>query len=220
MDTTQFLETRSLSRESFARLAQVITSEIGIKMPDSKMPMVQSRLIRRVRELRLGSVEQYSDYLLRASNHHERGHLINAITTNKTEFFREAHHFAFLRSVVLPALTASVRTGASRRLRVWSAGCSSGEEPYSIALTMRKAVMPWMRLALRGITHPPFDESFLNDPTATLFVLAPPEGSIAGAASNASRCGRAGPLPDTQSGTSPAPSRADIETARLPLQSP
>jgi Type IV secretory system Conjugative DNA transfer len=52
----------------------------------------------------------------------------------------------------------------------------------SIALTMRKAVMPWMRLALRGITHPPFDESFLNDPTATLFVLAPPEGSIAGAA--------------------------------------
>jgi chemotaxis protein methyltransferase CheR len=66
--------------------------------------------------------------------------MINAITTNKTEFFREAHHFALLRSTVLPALAAASRAGAPRRLRIWSAGCSSGEEPFSIALTVMEAL--------------------------------------------------------------------------------
>ncbi len=79
----------ALSPASFARFASFITGELGIKMPESKLAMVQSRLLRRVRELRLQSVEQYAEYFFAAAGAEEREHFINAITTNKTDFFRE-----------------------------------------------------------------------------------------------------------------------------------
>lgn len=124
-----------LSPASFARLADFITSELGIKMPDSKQTMVQSRLLRRVRDLRLQSVEQYAEYFFASSSSEEREHFINAVTTNKTDFFREPQHFAFLRDVVLPEAS---RNAARRHLRfkAWSAGCSSGEEPYTLAMVL------------------------------------------------------------------------------------
>jgi hypothetical protein len=79
----------TLSPASFARLARFITAELGIKMPDSKLTMLQSRLLRRVRELRMHSLEEYSKYFFDSSHGEEREHFINAITTNKTDFFRE-----------------------------------------------------------------------------------------------------------------------------------
>src|ERR1035438_5236301 len=101
-------------------------------MPESKLTMVQSRLLRRVRELRMESLEKYSDYFFASSNSEEREHFINAITTNKTDFFREPQHFAYLCDVVLPAWSHGGRPGA--RFKAWSAGCSSGEEPYTLAI--------------------------------------------------------------------------------------
>jgi chemotaxis protein methyltransferase CheR len=123
-----------LSPASFARFAQFITRELGIKMPESKASLVQSRLLRRVRELRMESVEQYREYFFAEAHADEREHFINAITTNKTDFFREPQHFAYLTGVVLPGARAEWTRG--KRFTVWSAGCSSGEEPYTLAMVL------------------------------------------------------------------------------------
>jgi chemotaxis protein methyltransferase CheR len=136
MPITDAAEVNELSPKTFARFAQVITGELGIKMPESKMSMVQSRLLRRVRELRLNSVEQYSEYFFTSSNAHEREQFINAITTNKTDFFREAEHFHFLTRTALPSLSRTTGYRHGSRLKVWSAGCSSGEEPYTLAMVL------------------------------------------------------------------------------------
>lgn len=121
----------ALSQTSFNRFAHYITSELGIKMPESKVTMVQSRLLRRVRELGLDSMEGYAEYFFTTSNHEERQYFINAITTNKTDFFREPAHFNFLLEEVLPSLT-----GGGVAFKAWSAGCSSGEEPYTLAMVL------------------------------------------------------------------------------------
>ncbi|MGJ5813182.1 CheR family methyltransferase [Paludibaculum fermentans] len=140
-----------LSREGFARFAQYITGQLGIKMPDSKMALVQSRLMRRARELKLGSLNEYEKYFFAASNANEREHLINAMTTNKTDFFREAGHFEFLRSVAIPSLMQG-NNRIESRLKVWSAGCSSGEEPYTIAMVLSEysSVNPGFDFAVLG----------------------------------------------------------------------
>ncbi len=114
-----------LSPAGFERFARFITSELGIKMPESKLTMVQSRLLRRVRDLRLESVDRYCDYFFASSSAEERQHFINAITTNKTDFYREPEHFAFLSEKVLPAASRA-RDRAGTRFKAWSAGCSSG----------------------------------------------------------------------------------------------
>ena len=136
MHITDSAKLSELSPATFARFAQFITSELGIKMPESKLTMVQSRLLRRVRDLRLSSVEEYGEYFFRSSNAAEREHFINAITTNKTDFFREAEHFDFLTRIALPSLSRTPGNTPGSRLKVWSAGCSSGEEPYTLAMVL------------------------------------------------------------------------------------
>jgi chemotaxis protein methyltransferase CheR len=145
-------EAAELSAAGFARIARFITSELGIKMPQSKVTMVQSRLLRRVRSLQLESVDQYAEYLFAPSHSEEREHFINAITTNKTDFFRESEHFAYLASVVLPAWNRG-----RARFHAWSAGCSSGEEPYTLAMV----------LAEYSVTHPGFDFAILATDIST-----------------------------------------------------
>lgn len=157
MDTIGSAECRDLTPESFARLANYITGELGIKMPDSKVTMVQSRLLRRVRELRLNSVEQYGEYFFASANDEEREQFINAITTNKTDFFREPAHFDFLTRTALPSLERAGTGSAGRRVNVWSAGCSSGEEPYTLA----------MALAEYALDHPGFDYAILGTDIST-----------------------------------------------------
>jgi chemotaxis protein methyltransferase CheR len=125
----------ALSRKSFMRFANYITSELGIKMPETKMTLVQSRLMRRARELQLGSIDEYGEYFFASSNDGEREYFINAITTNKTDFFREPEHFDYLVRTALPNLRAGVDPRMSR-LNVWSAACSSGEEPYTLAMIL------------------------------------------------------------------------------------
>jgi chemotaxis protein methyltransferase CheR len=125
--------------EDFDYLASLVYDQSGIVLGKHKENMVYSRLARRLRELRLTSFREYCRLIQGESGQHEIGFLINAVTTNLTKFFRENHHFEHLRHTVLKDLITSC-VGGERRLRIWSAGCSSGEEPYSIAMTVVEGV--------------------------------------------------------------------------------
>lgn len=131
----------AITDREFQRFRELVNRHTGIALGDSKRQLVCSRLARRLRHYGYATFSQYYEHLMeRDPEGEELLRMIDAITTNKTDFFRESHHFAFLRSEVLGRLVAGVRTGGSRRLRVWSAGCSSGEEPYSIALAIADAL--------------------------------------------------------------------------------
>jgi chemotaxis protein methyltransferase CheR len=126
-----------ISVRSFDQLAEFITREFGIKMPESKISMIQSRLLHRVRDLGLESIDQYCEHLFSSSESAaERVHFINAVTTNKTDFFREPQHFKYLTETVLPQLVRSGYVAFNRRVALWSAACSSGEEPYTLAMVL------------------------------------------------------------------------------------
>ena len=122
-----------LDKARFGRIAQFIEARSGIQMPASKKNLVEGRLRRRAAELGFASLAAYCDHVLAPEGLPDEGeHLINAITTNKTDFFREPNHFTFLTSTALPQLALS---GVSR-LRVWSAACSNGAEPYTLAMLL------------------------------------------------------------------------------------
>jgi chemotaxis protein methyltransferase CheR len=126
----------ALTPESFARFAKFITRQLGIKMSEAKVPMLQSRLMRRLRELQIHSLEEYQDYLFDSpGGQAELIHFINAVTTNKTDFFREPQHFDYLVRQALPDLSRS-SAGVSSQFKLWCAGCSSGEEPYTLAIVL------------------------------------------------------------------------------------
>ncbi len=120
--------------KDFRFIVKLVGEYTGIVLSDSKREMVYSRLTRRIREL---GVKDFSSYcnLLRDGDPNELINFTNALTTNLTSFFREPHHFEYLAKSVLPVLEESK---SHRRLRIWSAGCSSGEEPYTIAMTIRE----------------------------------------------------------------------------------
>jgi chemotaxis protein methyltransferase CheR len=126
-----------LSDEEFERIRTLVREHTGIALADSKRELVYSRLARRLRGLRLDGFAAYIALLERGESA-ELEEFANAITTNLTSFFREAHHFEFLAATVLPELER--RNAASRRLRIWSAGCSTGEEPYSLAITLQESL--------------------------------------------------------------------------------
>jgi chemotaxis protein methyltransferase CheR len=121
----------------FEFLRQLVGKHAGIELSDAKRELVHGRLSRRIRVLRLQGFDDYCK-LLRERPAEEMGEFINAITTNLTSFFRETHHFDFLRQTLVPAWVK--RDGTAPRARIWSAGCSTGEEPYSIAITLHDAL--------------------------------------------------------------------------------
>lgn len=123
-----------LNDREFSRIAELVHSLTGIVLAQSKRPLVHSRLIKRLRALHLRDFTAYADFVSANGNDTEWLELISAVTTNVTSFFREQHHFDTLTAIALPPLMAKARTGG--RVRIWSAGCSSGEEPYSIAATL------------------------------------------------------------------------------------
>lgn len=123
----------SLSPRNMARLGAHILATSGIKTPPSKASMLAGRLRRRVRALKMGSLAEYCEWLFSDDNLAiESDYLINAVTTNKTDFFREPHHFEYLVDEILPAFVAA----GTRRIRAWSAACSMGAEPYTIAMLL------------------------------------------------------------------------------------
>ena len=122
------------TQADFKTIAGLVYEHSGIVLGAHKRDMVYSRLARRLRALRLRSFGEYCSLLDSGSGDGEIGSLINAITTNLTKFFREAHHFEHLRKTVLADIWKIHRAGKPR-VRIWSAACSTGEEPYSIAMT-------------------------------------------------------------------------------------
>ncbi len=124
----------------FEGLRRVIRQVAGIHLRETKKPLVAGRLQRRLRELGLESFSEYLRLVEDSANGDERKELINCITTNKTSFFREPHHFDFLRGKVIPEIVERVRAGMPRRIRIWSAGCSTGQEPWTIAMTVADAL--------------------------------------------------------------------------------
>lgn len=131
-----------LTPSEFALFRELIYQRVGIALTGAKMQLVQSRLRKRLRHYEMESFRAYYDLLVaQGENGPEMGSFINCITTNKTDFFREPHHFEFVTKTIVPEWVARVRQGESApRLRVWHAGCSTGEEPYTLAMTLAEAL--------------------------------------------------------------------------------
>ncbi|HEX7153372.1 MAG TPA: protein-glutamate O-methyltransferase CheR [Thermoanaerobaculia bacterium] len=129
--------TNNLTEAEFVRFQQLIEQEIGIHLSDAKKPLLVARLSKRLRHLGLGSFGAYYDHVVAGNDPDERIRMFDAISTNETRFFREPKHFEFLDSEVFPRLKMEAANGErAKKLRIWSAGCSSGEEPYSLAMLL------------------------------------------------------------------------------------
>jgi chemotaxis protein methyltransferase CheR len=129
----------SVSPALFEKFQTLIYSETGIWLGSSKTALLCGRLFRRLRTLGITSLETYYELVTRSDQIEERERMIDAITTNETRFFREPRQFEFMVQVVLPRWRMEAEQGLrARRVRIWSAGCSSGEEPYTVAMLMAK----------------------------------------------------------------------------------
>lgn len=134
---TDRVTTAAMTDREFARFSEFIYDTCGIKMPPVKKTMLEARLQKRLRKLGINSFKDYSEYLFsRTGTETELVHLIDVVTTNKTDFFREPAHFDYLVSQALPELMERTGAGLRKPLSIWSAGCSSGEEPYTLAMVL------------------------------------------------------------------------------------
>ncbi len=124
------------TKKNFDFLRKISNARTGIVVPDDKFDMFYARLSRRVRKLGFSDFSQYCDFISSDSAGDEVLELVNAVTTNLTAFFRENHHFEFLKETVLPKFLRENKN--ERKIRIWSAGCSTGEEPYSLAITLKE----------------------------------------------------------------------------------
>jgi len=140
---------KRMSDRDFERVVRLVEDSVGIQLPPHKRSMVELRLARRARILGLPDLDAYCAFVFDETGATvEQVSLIDAVTTNKTDFFREAEHFDLLIKQVVPALRSlEPDIGRTRPLRVWSAGCATGEEPYSIAMV----------LSDYALKNPPFD---------------------------------------------------------------
>lgn len=132
---------QQLSDLDFDKIANFIYKQVGIKLPSVKKNMVEGRLRKRLRANNIDCFNEYTKFVLGEKGQSEVIYLIDVLTTNKTNFFREINHFEYLTSTLLPHLTDK-EIGINRPLRIWSAGCSSGEEPYTLAMVLHE----WNRL--------------------------------------------------------------------------
>jgi len=130
------ISTASLTDEQFDKLSKYITSRYGIKLPAVKKVMLQTRLRKRLTFLGLDDYGQYIEYLNK--NEKENEFLIIEVSTNKTDMFREEEHFNFIKNEYLPEYIKE--NLVDRKLKIWSAGCSSGEEVYTIAITIEEFI--------------------------------------------------------------------------------
>jgi len=121
-----FLSECELTPEQFSRITRMLHEHAGIRMREGKEGLVRARLTKRLRALQLPDFDAYLTHVERDASRREFAEMIDVLTTNKTSFLREASHFEFLRKEVFPSLSGPVR--------LWSAGCSSGEEPYTLAM--------------------------------------------------------------------------------------
>jgi chemotaxis protein methyltransferase CheR len=129
--------TPKMTGHDFERLSHFIYGHCGIKMPPVKRTMLESRLQKRLRLMGVSSFRKYCDFIFKSSDgNSELVHMLDAVTTNKTDFFREPVHFSFLSETVLPEYMHGGDSSMRPPFTVWSSACSSGEEPYTLALVM------------------------------------------------------------------------------------
>lgn len=133
-DSREFI----LTDKAFEFIRRFVKDHTGINLSDAKRQLVYGRLAKRLRQLGLNGFEEYC-VLLQEDSADELANFVNAITTNLTAFFRENHHFEFLKETLFPQLLG--KNQHKKRLRIWSAGCSTGEEPYSIAISVKEALV-------------------------------------------------------------------------------
>ena len=178
-----------MSQEDFNRIASRVQDDYGIQLPQAKKELVYSRLLRRVRSLGFSNFGAYCDHVESVAGLPERTEMLSALTTNVTHFFRERHHFDLLSSLVLPPLVEAARRGA--RVRLWSAGCSSGQEPYSLALTLLSICPDAARFDIRILAtdidpkmialgqkacYPAAERAAIGEPLVSRFTEADPLG--------------------------------------------
>ncbi|MFP4347343.1 MAG: CheR family methyltransferase [Desulfococcaceae bacterium] len=122
-----------LSEKQFRKIAQLVYSLCGINLKDGKQALVRARLMKRLRALKMIGFDEYMDYIESEEGQGELSFMVDVMTTNKTHFFREPEHFNYLCDHILPKLNR-------RRMRFWTAACSSGEEPFSLAILLREHI--------------------------------------------------------------------------------
>lgn len=150
---------KPMSKQEFDRLSEFIVEHCGIKMPPAKIVMLQARLQKRLRTLQMATFKNYCDFVLGSPDGaDELVHMIDAVTTNKTDFFREPLHFQYLQDTALPEfLNDNADAPVRSKFTVWSAGCSTGEEPYTLAIVLSEF----------AAQHPEFQFSILATDIST-----------------------------------------------------
>lgn len=140
-----------LDGRDLKRVSEFIGAEVGIQLPESKHMLVEGRLRKRMNSLGFSNYREYLDHALDCSGKNkERFYLIDAITTNKTDFFREPEHYDYLVGKALPVLEQNRISSDRKELCIWSAGCSTGEEPYTLSMVMHESAekMPGLRFKI------------------------------------------------------------------------
>lgn len=133
------LSVTTLTAEEFARFSRLIYDRSGIKLNDTKVMMLSARLLNRLNALRFSSYGEYLEYVLsKEGQQREMPHLIDVVSTNKTDFFRGQDHFDFLSRHIAPFWHGRARERGGGVMRLWSAACSTGEEPFSMAMVLRE----------------------------------------------------------------------------------
>jgi chemotaxis protein methyltransferase CheR len=130
----------ALSKEDFNKFASLIRKLTGIQMGDSKYELLYARLSSRLRALGLQDFGQYYDLVSKEGAGEELSHMVDQVTTNKTEFFRESRHFEHLAKTALPEWSQTVRAGTGKEFRLWCAAAATGEEPWTLAMTCLEAL--------------------------------------------------------------------------------
>lgn len=129
-----------LTQAEFRRIRDMVHKQCGINLHEGKVDLVRARICKRLRAHRCGSASEYLDLLERDESGREIALLINEMSTNLTSFFREANHFNYLRNELLPKLLERKRAEGCNRLRFWSSACSTGQEPYTLAMTLAESI--------------------------------------------------------------------------------
>jgi len=158
------------TREDFDYLRKLVTATTGIIADDDKYTLYYTRLARRVRKLGLKNFTEYRNYL-NANKEAELIELVNSVTTNLTAFFRENHHFEFLADSIIGKATKR----RDRKIRIWSAGCSTGEEPYSIAITLAENIPDFKRWDIK-ILATDIDSNVVKKASAGVYEMARVDG--------------------------------------------
>ncbi len=132
------IDIKPLSEKEYINFRDLIYKTTGISLKDAKQEMVNSRLLKRLKAMEIPSFGEYYDYLVNIDDGTELMEMINSITTNKTDFFRENNHFEFMSKILLPRLKEECYRTGDLSIRVWSSACSTGEEPYTINMVLKE----------------------------------------------------------------------------------